>query len=145
MRETDNPQFVTPTLKLGRNDRHAMSRLGERQQRVRVPALEQDRRFQSRHPACCIEGTTESEPTVQQQQRKLGKVSDLDGTIGAKWERGMAGRQQLYRSERKTAEVLFVQLDCVQQVLTEMDVPAFEHRQYFAARALGNPHLNPGI
>ena len=84
MRETDNPQFVTPTLKLGRNDRYAVPRLGECQQGVRVPTLEHNRRFQSRHTACCIESTAKSEPAVQQQQRKLSKVSYLDGAIGTK-------------------------------------------------------------
>ena len=40
MRQTDDPHFVAPALKLGRNDRYAMPRLGERQQCMRVPALE---------------------------------------------------------------------------------------------------------
>lgn len=145
VRQTDNPQFVTPALKLGRNDRYAMSRLGKCQQGVRVPTLEQDRRLQTGHAACGIERAAKPEPGVQQQQRKPSKVSDLDGTMGTKWRRGMAYGQQLHGSKRKAAEVLFIQLDCVQQVLAEMDFPAFEHRQYLAARTLGNLHLNPGI
>jgi len=84
MREADNPQFITPALKLGRNDRDAMPRLGQRQQGVRVAALEHYPRFQSRHAACCVESTAKSEPAVQQQQRKLGEVGYLDGTMRTK-------------------------------------------------------------
>src|SRR5690242_4015117 len=57
----------------------------------------------------------------------------------------MADGQQLYRSKRKTAEVLFVKCDRVQQVLTKMDFSAFEHRQYFAARTLPDVDLDSGI
>src|SRR5262249_1824548 len=92
-----------------------------------------------------IESTAKPEPAVQQQQRKLSEISDLDGTVGAKWHRGMTDGQQLHRSKRKAAEVLFIQPDCVKQVLAEMNFPAFEHRQYFATRTLPDPYLNPGI
>ena len=35
--------------------------------------------------------------------------------------------------------------DRVQQVLAEMDFPAFEHRQYFTARTLSDFYLDTGI
>ncbi len=57
----------------------------------------------------------------------------------------MADSQQLYRSKRKAAEVLFIKCDRVQQVLAEMDFPAFEHRQYFTARTLPDLYLDTGI
>jgi hypothetical protein len=142
MRETDNPQFVTVALELRRNDRYAVPRLGECQQGVRIPTLKRDRGFQSRHTTSCIESTTKSEAAVQQQQRKLGKVSQVDGTIRTKWHRGMAGCEQLYESKRKAGEVLLVKLDCVQQILTQMDFPPFKHCQYFAARTFANLHFN---
>ncbi len=36
----------------------------------------------------------------------------------------------------------FVQLDGVQQILSEVDFSAFEQCQYLAARSLANPYLN---
>ena len=39
----------------------------------------------------------------------------------------------------------FVQLDRVQQILAEVDFPAFEQRQYLAAGPLADLHLNLGI
>src|SRR5690348_3457882 len=112
---------------------------------MRVPALEQDPRLQARHAAGRVESPAKPETAFEQQQRKLGKVGDLDGAIGTKRRRGVASSQQLHRSQRKTAEVPFVQRDGMQQVLAEMDFPAFEHRQYLAACTLGDLHLDPGI
>ncbi len=54
----------------------------------------------------------------------------------------MANGQELHRSERKAAEMAFVELDGVQQILAEVDFSTFEQCQYLAARSLANPHLN---
>ena len=51
-REASNSQFVTPALKLRGNDCDSVASLGECQQGVWVPALEEECRFQSRHSAC---------------------------------------------------------------------------------------------
>ena len=39
----------------------------------------------------------------------------------------------------------FVELDRVQQILTEMDIPAFKQCQYVAAGAFADLYLNIGI
>src|SRR5262249_18337396 len=46
---------------------------------------------------------------------------------------------------REAAEMTFVELDRVQQILTEVDVPAFEQCEYLAAGSLADLHLNLGI
>src|SRR6185312_2204860 len=133
------------TLQLGGHDRYPMSRLGKRQQGVRVAALEDDARFQSCHAAGRVKGATKSEPAVHEQQREFSKTSYLDGTTGTERRRRMANGQQFNRSERKTPELAFVELDRVQQILTEMDFPPLKQCQYLAAGPLADLDLNIGI
>ena len=68
--ETDNTQSIAVALELGGNDRHAVSRLGKRQQSMRIATFEHDRRLQSRHSAGRVKGAAKSESAVHQQQRK---------------------------------------------------------------------------
>src|SRR5215813_9060957 len=88
-RETDDSQPITVALELRRNDRNAVSRLGECQQGVRAPAFELGRWLQSRHPAGCVECAAKSKATVHEQQRELVKVRHLHGAIGTKRHRRM--------------------------------------------------------
>ena len=57
----------------------------------------------------------------------------------------MTGGQQFDRSQGKAAEVAFVEFDCVQQVLAEMDFPALKQGQYFAAGPLADFDVDVGI
>jgi hypothetical protein len=119
--------------------------LGQSQQGVRVAALEDDARFQSCHAAGRVKGAAKSEPAIHEQQRKFSKTSYLDGTTGTERRRRMTNGQQFNRTERKTPEVAFIELDRVQQILTEMDFPPLKQCQYLAAGPLADPYLNIGI
>ena len=57
----------------------------------------------------------------------------------------MTGRQQFNRSQRKAPKPTLVELDRVQQILAEVDFPAFKKFQYFAARAFADLYLHLGI
>ena len=54
----------------------------------------------------------------------------------------MAGGEEFHRSERKTPEMAFVELDGVQQILAEVNFSTFEQRQYLAAGSFADPYLN---
>ena len=112
--ETYDSQLIAVALELRGNNRHAVSGLSKRQQGMRVSTFEHDCRLQPCHSAGRIKGTTKSESTIHQQQRKAGKTGNLNGATVTKRHRGMANCQQLHRSEREAAVMAFVQLDCMQ-------------------------------
>ena len=140
--EASDSQLIAAALELGGNNRHTVSRFREAQQGVRVSTFKLDCRPQSRHPAGRVEGTAKSEAAVHQKQRKTGEARNLDGAAVTKRHRGMANCQQLHRSQRKAAIMALVQLDGMQQVLTEVDLSAFEQRQYLAPGSLADLHLD---
>ena len=122
-----------------------MPRLGECQQGMRIATFEHDRRLQSRHPAGCIECPAKSESAVQEKQRKPGKI-ELSPWYD--WDQVTSRDGKPPATPPIQAEGLpkccSFSSDCVQQVLAEMDFPAFEHCQYFAARTLPDPYSTLG-
>ena len=56
----------------------------------------------------------------------------------------MTGGEQFNRSQREAPEVAPVELDRMQQVLAEMNVPALEQAQDFAAGPLADLHQTLG-
>jgi hypothetical protein len=72
-----DPHGVSVRSLKRRDDRHAMTDLGQRKQRVRCAALQQDIGSDVREAASGVKQPADGIPRVQQEQRIGGKVADI--------------------------------------------------------------------
>src|SRR5205085_11550929 len=75
----DPPSVPVRSLKRG-DDRHTLADLGQRKQRVRCAALQQDIGPDVCEAASCVEQPPNGIARVQQQQRKRGKAANIYDT-----------------------------------------------------------------
>src|SRR6185437_12388182 len=89
-----------------------------------------------------IESPADHEVRIEEEQRQRRELADLDRRAPAESQRRMGGSEQFDRSERQACEAGIVRLDGVKQVLCEVNLATFEHRQALAPRRLDDFHLD---
>src|SRR6266536_2187212 len=123
-----------------------MSTLGHREQRVWPPACKPDARRKSCEAAGGIEVAAECKAAVEEKQRVGCETRNLDGLVGARQERWMAGCEQVYRCQRTASKALVSGLNGTNQVLAKVDLAAFEHRRGVRPpQSLDQLHLHIGV
>src|SRR6476660_3550822 len=90
-----------------------MPGLGEREERVRRTALEKNNRPDVGEPARRVECLAKHEAGVEQQQRKVREVADIDRTAMPKIERLPIGRRKSDGQQRQTAELIATGRQCL--------------------------------
>src|SRR6516165_4102386 len=105
-----------------------MSRFGQRQQGVRRAALDENIRADVSEAAGGVEYSAKHEIRREEKQGMRHQMADLDGRPLTKAETWMAGRQQINVLQGNAAEALIVGAKDRSEILSEMNLPAFQHR-----------------
>ena len=129
VRHPDNSQRIAMSSQRRRNDRYAVPGFGQRQQRMRCAALEQNVRLEPCETAGGVEGPAKPEPGIQQKQRIRREARHLDCAALAERQRWMARGEQVDRFQRMAREARIVRLNRVKQILTKVNLAAFQHCQ----------------
>src|SRR5713101_2038323 len=118
---------MTTSSQLRRNDRHAVSGFGQREQGMWRVAFDENVRLEFGEAAGGIEGFANYEARIQEQQPIRRELADFDCAALAQRKRRMAGRKQINMVQYKTAETWVIGLDDGPQILSKMNLAAFQH------------------
>src|ERR1700756_1843995 len=113
-----------------------MSGFGQREQGVRRAALDENIRTDMGEAASRIEYSAKHEVRREEKQGMRRQTADLDAGSLAQAEAWVAGRQQIDLLQGDAAEALIVGAKDRSQVLSEVNLAAFQHRHRVAAGGL---------
>ena len=93
-----------------------------------------------------IKGFADHETRIQQQQQRARrKLADLDRARPTQSDRRMARGEQIDMLQRTAGEPLVTRIDKVRQILSKMNLAAFQHLYRIEPGRFDQFHLNVGI